>query len=1601
MKHLLFLASLLSSVSLFAQVENDECNAATILGTAPVCESTIFSNIGATASNIGDNNLPACFSSGNTEQDVWFSFELPADLEDITIIITGSEDGANGQPIINPQMAVYRGSCDNNQLTEVACGAEVDGGTATRIDLLGLTTGLTYFIRINDGTSSNTNFAGDFSLCIKNYEPIIRMGEMENTTACSGQVFDSGGPNGNYKNNENQVLTICPSDPHECILIDVASFTIDEFDQLNFYAGADVTAPLIGRASGTDSGTGFKVQTSSDCVTLEFKSDDITTFQGFSLSWTCQTEACTGSSIETPNEISTLPFTGNFSTCDEASSFMGSPCNSADFLNGPEMVFKYESPGGFCTSVSIANAAPGTGVIVLDGDPKDASTNCIAQSQSGMINSVDMRTPGTYYIVIGNAQGCTPFDLSIVEAECRLSPALSEALCNPVNNCIENPSPEITLFLENGFKDLELKTGVNAGCWLSDGEEPDYYWFTMQAAQDGDFGFVMQSAGVPSDLDFNVWGPFTANQACDDPNSVIDFISSNQPIRSSWQNEPVPSGMARVHPVTGETISDLYDCGGTPSGQGDGFVLPIEAKAGEVYVVLINDWDNKVGMAGVDIQFSSTDPGVLTPIPTEIIQGDTAICAGSSTQIILNNYSNEIRWIENTSGLSCTDCPDPIVTPTSSGTYTAIVEKACNIDTIEVSIDLFAVDAGPDRQICGGEDFQIISGKAYTNATYQWSILESNVDDLIELSCTDCPDPLITTSTPNTTRSFTIRVNLTPEVPCNTPLTDEMVVTILPQEAASFEINEDQDLCRGSQINLGSNRNTPTQDYTWYTAAGDTIDRSPNPQITPTSGTVYYVKVENGVCPTPSLDSIRINIFEEPTLNVIGDTTVCQGDVIIGGNTTSEPGVNYQWSGPETIFNPTNPNAAIGAERTGIYQLTAVNGPCQVQEDFNVTVTPSLVEIIQGDTLRVCKGSTDTLRVNTEPAMALANWTGTDGTTVNGTNTLAIAPTQPTTYYATLTNENCVSVDSIMVIIDSLPPMVDWAIMPMDTTICEGSVVVLSSNIFEPSAFPDITFQWAPSETGNFQSPDSLYNLVVTPDTTTRYVRTLINGACVDSSFAIVNVDTIPDSRIIPDQAEICPGESVELEVEVNAPVTDIQWMPPETLTCSDCLTPTATPSQSTNYNFQAKAGECTVSATASIQLISNQYLSFPNDPRVCLGESIQLNTTVGNATYLWTSADDPTFDTLRIANPTVTPETTTTYTVVIDDGVCPPFEESITIQVLTTPEYQFPTQTTICEGESITLNSVASEMATYQWTSTDPNFEQSFESQLTISPTTSATYSLVVTNGVCPAIQDEITIDVTPQPTLPELENFSICQGETVRINTTFDPLFSYTWNASNDPNFSDINNPTPFVTPGSTSDYELTVSNECGTIQGTVNVDVADPNANINLSAQPGIEIQQGESVTLNSGLPSNPNNTFTWSNAQTGTVVGFQSTVTDTPFDTTTYLLSYVGGNNCVVDLDSITIFVIPQPDFRIPNAFTPNNDSDNDFFTVAIQGDVEIVDFKIYNRWGQIVYDNDSNEVGWDGMYNGNPAPSDVYVYVIELNGVNDGDRIQKGDVTLLR
>jgi gliding motility-associated-like protein len=101
---------------------------------------------------------------------------------------------------------------------------------------------------------------------------------------------------------------------------------------------------------------------------------------------------------------------------------------------------------------------------------------------------------------------------------------------------------------------------------------------------------------------------------------------------------------------------------------------------------------------------------------------------------------------------------------------------------------------------------------------------------------------------------------------------------------------------------------------------------------------------------------------------------------------------------------------------------------------------------------------------------------------------------------------------------------------------------------------------------------------------------------------------------------------------------------------------------------------------------------------------------------------------------------------------------------------------------------------------------------------------------------------------------------------------------------------------------------------------------------------------------------------------------------------------------VDTTSKDITVALPP--VVPSGFTPNGDNENDVFLIR-GGPFKDVDFRVYNHWGELIFQSFDAAVGWDGTFNNEPAPLGVYTWTFTVTMTNNAIIKQSGDVTLIR
>jgi gliding motility-associated-like protein len=121
---------------------------------------------------------------------------------------------------------------------------------------------------------------------------------------------------------------------------------------------------------------------------------------------------------------------------------------------------------------------------------------------------------------------------------------------------------------------------------------------------------------------------------------------------------------------------------------------------------------------------------------------------------------------------------------------------------------------------------------------------------------------------------------------------------------------------------------------------------------------------------------------------------------------------------------------------------------------------------------------------------------------------------------------------------------------------------------------------------------------------------------------------------------------------------------------------------------------------------------------------------------------------------------------------------------------------------------------------------------------------------------------------------------------------------------------------------------------------------------------------------------------------------------PTETTTYVVYGKDMNGCVAS-DSVLVSVDYRDNLLVPTAFTPNGDGMNDVFKPVNLGLRKLMEFRVFNRWGQEVFSTTDHNAGWDGKWKGEDAPIGSYQYIIRIGYPDQMTESFKGDVTLIR
>ena len=310
-----------------------------------------------------------------------------------------------------------------------------------------------------------------------------------------------------------------------------------------------------------------------------------------------------------------------------------------------------------------------------------------------------------------------------------------------------------------------------------------------------------------------------------------------------------------------------------------------------------------------------------------------------------------------------------------------------------------------------------------------------------------------------------------------------------------------------------------------------------------------------------------------------------------------------------------------------------------------------------------------------------------------------------------------------------------------------------------------------------------------------------------------------------------------------------------------------------------------------------------------------------------------------------------------------------LTIEIL--PQYETIQHYRICDGDSVLILD--------NWYSEETKFSE----------------ENIAANG-CDSVNTYI-VEIIPDIIL-EGDGAVICEGESVQLSVSGHQGSPLSWQPPESLSCTDC--PNPIANPQVTTTYVVTtIGCEEQAVSTEITVEVIPrPTLKVNEIGK----IQKGDPIELQ-GF-TEPGNKIDWYNQTEQEVICENCpTATDKPEKTTTYQATATSTVGCPV-LRELTVTVEDECEIEkieVVNAFTPNNDGVNDFFDITNEGISRIGQVRVFNRWGEKVFEHTGTDLLWDGSFRGIDVNPGVYVYTIEAICVSGDQRFLHGNVTVIR
>ena len=587
------------------------------------------------------------------------------------------------------------------------------------------------------------------------------------------------------------------------------------------------------------------------------------------------------------------------------------------------------------------------------------------------------------------------------------------------------------------------------------------------------------------------------------------------------------------------------------------------------------------------------------------------------------------------------------------------------------------------------------------------------------------------------------------------------------------------------------------------------------------------------------------------------------------------------------------------------------------------------------------------------------------------TNTISVNPATTTKYFVTVSDGITTCKDSITVTVSDI-----GSFNPLQDTVkvCGDSLVLDAGAGFA-------TYKWSNGATTR----------MISAKASGKYFVNVANASgCIASDTSIIS---IINANIIQSDTIICKGNNITLPVNLKLNQS-ASWSTGAT-TPSIVVNPTV----KTTYKVTVTDGITTCTDSVVVD-VSSSELKLTNPAAVCSPAVIDLTAaavTAGSATGLTFTYWKDSTATQALANPDKVSVSGTYYIVGTSATGCTsaPTAVKVTINPLPVASIVAPAQTAICDRSTISLT--ARGGTSYQWLLNGAAIAGARDSIYAASQAGSYEVN-VIALGCTSKVAAPVNLSLI-KASVPKFSNSSTCLDVPVSFfnETTDTSSVNFIWNFG-DGQTSTLVNPVYTYKRSGAFVVKLRVTPKlCSSLSDSIskNITVDVPPLGIKY---PDVLAVKNKATPLSARFIAN-GYSYLWM-PSTGLNNGAIQKPVFNASQEQLYRVRLTSPGGCIT-MDTVKVSVYDSSDIFVPKAFSPNNDGKNDKLQPFLVNITTLKFFRVYNRWGQLMFQSTDSRQGWDGMYNYKPQPLETYTWIAEGIDGNGTTIFRKGQTVLIR